>query len=149
MLMVALVRTLDLHVPEHNRCPTFKPSIRTCLQVAGLQEPAMVPSKFSWQNQANMQNLDIRALFKLCSLNPTWIPITYTDLLHILSFEAMPQISLKYIEYLAWVNVWLPVLQAQRIRYSYTSDVFWLLQNDLFYPHYLVDNILGKRFICK
>ena len=84
-----------------------------------------------------------------CNIVTLKIPIMSTDLLHILSFEAMPQISLKYIEYLAWVKVWLPVLQAQSIRYSYTSDVFWLLQNDLFYPHYLVDNILGKRFICK
>ena len=40
MLMQTLVRTPDLHEPTVTSGPTFKPSNRACLQVAGLQEPA-------------------------------------------------------------------------------------------------------------
>merc|ERR1712055_579801 len=43
ILMQTLVRTPDRHEPTVTRAPTFKPSNRTCLQVAGLQEPAKAP----------------------------------------------------------------------------------------------------------
>ena len=43
MLMQALVRTPDQHEPVTNRNPLLKPSNRTCLQVAGLQERATAP----------------------------------------------------------------------------------------------------------
>ena len=41
--MQTLVRTPDRHEPTVTRAPTFKPSNRTCLQVAGLQELAKAP----------------------------------------------------------------------------------------------------------
>ena len=43
MLMQALVRTPDQHESVTNRNPLLKPSNRTCLQVAGLQELATAP----------------------------------------------------------------------------------------------------------
>ena len=43
MLMQALVRTPDQHEPVTTRSPLLKPSSRTCLLVAGLQEPATTP----------------------------------------------------------------------------------------------------------
>ena len=43
MLMQALVRTPDQHESVTNRNPLLKPSNRTCLQVAGLQERATAP----------------------------------------------------------------------------------------------------------
>ena len=43
MLMQALVRTPDRHEPVTIRSPLLKPSYRTCLQVAGLQELATTP----------------------------------------------------------------------------------------------------------
>ena len=46
--MQTLVRTPDRHEPTVTRAPTFKPSNRTCLQVAGLQEPANAPGD-NWQ----------------------------------------------------------------------------------------------------
>ena len=48
--MQTLVRTPDRHEPTVTRAPTFKPSNRTCLQVAGLQEPAKAPGD-SWQEK--------------------------------------------------------------------------------------------------
>ena len=44
MLMQVLVRTLDRHEPVTSTNPFLKPSHRTCLRVAGLQEPAKAPS---------------------------------------------------------------------------------------------------------
>ena len=41
--MQTLVRTPDRHEPTVTRVPPFKPSNRTCLQVAGLQELAKAP----------------------------------------------------------------------------------------------------------
>ena len=48
--MQALVRTLDLHEPETIRSPLLKPSYRTCLQVAGLQELATTPGIYKSEN---------------------------------------------------------------------------------------------------
>ena len=42
--MHVLVRTLDRHEPIADRIPSLKPSHRTCLRVAGLQEHATTPS---------------------------------------------------------------------------------------------------------
>ena len=42
--MQVLVRTPDRHEPVADRNPFLKPSHRTCLQVAGLQEHATTPS---------------------------------------------------------------------------------------------------------
>ena len=44
MLMHVLVRTLDRHEPIADRNPSLKPSHRTCLRVAELQEHATTPS---------------------------------------------------------------------------------------------------------
>ena len=41
--MMVLVQTLDRHEPTATSSPSFKPSNRTCLQVAGLQELAKAP----------------------------------------------------------------------------------------------------------
>ena len=53
--MQTLVRTPDRHEPTVTRAPTFKPSNRTCLQVAGLQERATTPG---W---------DILNIYRSCS----------------------------------------------------------------------------------
>ena len=42
--MQVLARTPDQHEPVADRNPFLKPSHRTCLQVAGLQEHATTPS---------------------------------------------------------------------------------------------------------
>ena len=55
MLMQALVRTPDQHEPVTNRNPLLKPSNRTCLQVAGLQERATAPG------------CDILCIYRSCS----------------------------------------------------------------------------------
>ena len=55
MLMQALVRTPDQHESVTNRNPLLKPSNRTCLQVAGLQERATAPG---W---------DILNIYRSCS----------------------------------------------------------------------------------
>ena len=46
MVMQALVRTLDQHEAATNRDPHRKPSIRTSLQVVGLQEHTTAPGIF-------------------------------------------------------------------------------------------------------
>merc|ERR1711895_60189 len=46
MLMQALVRTPDRHEPTATRSPSLKPSNRTCLQEAGLQELAKAPGVY-------------------------------------------------------------------------------------------------------
>ena len=43
--MQTLVRTPDRHEPTATSGPPFKPSNRTCLQVAELQEPAKAPGR--------------------------------------------------------------------------------------------------------
>ena len=43
--MQTLVRTPDRHEPMVTSGPPFKPSNRTCLQVAELQEPANAPGR--------------------------------------------------------------------------------------------------------
>ena len=43
--MQTLVRTPDRHEPTATSGPPFKPSNRTCLQVAELQEPANAPGR--------------------------------------------------------------------------------------------------------
>ena len=59
MLMQALVRTPDQHELMITRYPLFKPSNRTCLQVAGLQEPAKAPGRNSCA--------EMRSRHKLCN----------------------------------------------------------------------------------
>ena len=49
--MQTLVRTPDRHEPTATSGPPFKPSNRTCLQVAELQEPAKAPDDLYQQQQ--------------------------------------------------------------------------------------------------
>ena len=57
--MQTLVRTPDRHEPTVTSGPPFKPSNRTCLQVAGLQEPAKAPGRHSCA--------EMRSRHKLCN----------------------------------------------------------------------------------
>ena len=60
--MQTLVRTPDRHEPTVTRAPTFKPSNRTCLQVAGLQELANAPGIYFSQNIETVSKLLLLSL---------------------------------------------------------------------------------------
>ena len=55
--MQTLVRTPDRHEPTATSGPPFKPSNRTCLQVAELQEPAKAPGRKCCGEIRNRQKL--------------------------------------------------------------------------------------------
>ena len=55
--MQVLVRTLDRHEPVADRNPFLKPSHRTCLRVAGLQEHATTPSSVVAVRESTRQTL--------------------------------------------------------------------------------------------
>ena len=62
MLMHVLVRTPDRHEPIADRNPFLKPSHRTCLQVAGLQEHATTPSSTQSVRQPTTQTLTVTSI---------------------------------------------------------------------------------------
>ena len=71
MLMHVLVRTLDRHEPIADRNPSLKPSHRTCLRVAGLQEHATTPGDSTFKCLASQQT-DWNANYKKKHLKPFW-----------------------------------------------------------------------------
>ena len=62
MLMQALVRTPDQHETMVTSNPFLKPSNRTCLQVAGLQELANAPGIYFSQNIETVSKLLLLSL---------------------------------------------------------------------------------------
>ena len=62
MLMQALVRTPDQHETMVTSNPFLKPSNRTCLQVAGLQELANAPGIYISQNIETVSKLVLLSL---------------------------------------------------------------------------------------
>ena len=60
--MHVLVRTLDRHEPIADRNPPLKPSHRTCLRVAGLQEHATTPSNDTGVRQPTSKTLTVTSI---------------------------------------------------------------------------------------
>ena len=68
--MQALVRTPDQHEPVTTRSPLLKPSNRTCLPVAGLQEHATAPGTDSLCSQVSGSDSDSVVLSRCNGAGP-------------------------------------------------------------------------------